>query len=312
MCDPLGKNLLLPSWSVLEALRMWDGLVYTGSYLHTWALTRSLSPYAGKGSTNKVVEWYNLLVPKTRAYIREAGFELILSLLPERSTSATLVQCLIERWWDTTHTFHIAEQKMTVTLYDFYRMTDLSFEGAINSLDGVLGIQLGFDMLGRKYSTETSLKAGQPLLACSDLEAIAIIALKITRPFKGVGLRAFYLAERVRCQLEEPAAGELIDPSHLPWTVYAYGPDGFAWERVVPCNPNVIGYPFPSNTRVPTIQEHEELVWLARNLKLEVTKYSRNLYGPERVAYLGGDDDDDDEEDSEATTSCQPMKRRHH
>ena len=44
---------------------------------------------------------------------------------------------------------------MTVTPYDFYRMTGLSSEGAIISLDGVSGIQLGLDMLGRKYSTKT-------------------------------------------------------------------------------------------------------------------------------------------------------------
>ena len=75
-----------------------------------------------------------------RAYIQEASFKPILGLLLKRSASATLVQCLIERWWDTTHTFHIAEQEMTVTPYDFYCMTDLSFEGAIISLDGVSGI----------------------------------------------------------------------------------------------------------------------------------------------------------------------------
>ena len=44
---------------------------------------------------------------------------------------------------------------MTVTPYDFYRMTGLSSEGAIISLDGVSGIQLGLDMLGRKYFTKT-------------------------------------------------------------------------------------------------------------------------------------------------------------
>ena len=44
---------------------------------------------------------------------------------------------------------------MTVTLYDFYRITGLNSEGAIISLDGVLGIQLGFNMLGKKYSTKT-------------------------------------------------------------------------------------------------------------------------------------------------------------
>lgn len=39
--------------------------------------------------------------------------------------------------------------------YDFDRMTSLSFERAIINLDGVSGIQLGLDMLGRKYPIET-------------------------------------------------------------------------------------------------------------------------------------------------------------
>ena len=58
-------------------------------------------------------------------------------------------------WWDTIHTFHIVEREMTVTPYDFHHMTGLNFEGAIINLDGVSSIQLGLDMLGRKYSTET-------------------------------------------------------------------------------------------------------------------------------------------------------------
>ena len=50
------------------------------------------------------------------------------------------------------------------------------------------------------------------------------------------------------------------------------------------------------------------MVWLARNLKLEVTNYSRSLYVLRGVVYLGGGDDDDDgddKEDSEATPSYQ-------
>ena len=101
---------------------------------------QSSTIYIGKGSTNKVVEWFNLLAFETRGYVREAGFEPVIGLLLEKSASATLVQCLIKRWWDTTHTFHIAKREMTVTPYDFYRMTNLSFEGAIISLDGVLGV----------------------------------------------------------------------------------------------------------------------------------------------------------------------------
>ena len=37
------------------------------------------------------------------------------------------------------------------------------------------------------------------------------------------------------------------------------------------------------------------LVWLTRNLKLEVIEYSKRIYGPGGFAYPGtGDDDEDD------------------
>ena len=51
-------------------------------------------------------------------------------------------------------------------------------------------------------------------LRSCDLEATAIIALEITQPFEGVGLRALYLAKRVQCQLvgrDNPQI--LMDPS---------------------------------------------------------------------------------------------------
>ena len=85
-----------------------------------------------------MVEWFNLLNPETRGYIWQVVFEPIISLLLEKSASATLVQYVI------THTFHIAEREITVTPYDFYCMIGLSFEGVIFSL----GVQLGIDMLG--------------------------------------------------------------------------------------------------------------------------------------------------------------------
>ena len=43
------------------------------------------------------------------------------------------------------------------------------------------------------------------------------------------------------------------------------------------------------------MQEYEELIWHAGNLKLEVTEYSRQLYGSEGA----GDDDDDDYDDDD-------------
>ena len=53
-------------------------------------------------------------------------------------------------------------------------------------------------------------------------------------------------------------------------------------------------------------------MWLAENLKLEMTNYSRDLYGPRGAAHLGSRNDNGDggeEEDPEATPSYQPRKR---
>ena len=110
----------------------------------------------------------------------------------------------------------------------------------------------------------------------------------------------------------------------------------------MPCNTNVMGYPFLDSIWAmsslpllslllfllhlstaysnlfsfkfqPTIQEHEELVWLVGNLKLEVTQYLKDLYDPGGLAYLSNDDNDvsdgDGGEDSKATPIYQPRKR---
>ena len=50
---------------------------------------------------------------------------------------------------------------------------------------------------------------------------------------------------------------------------------------------------------------------------MKVTNYSKELYGPKRVAHPGedvdnDDDDGDEEEDSVVTLSYQLRKRRHH
>ena len=44
------------------------------------------------------------------------------------------------------------------------------------------------------------------------------------------------------CQVG-PAASAPINPSHLPWLVYAYDPNGFVGESAVGCNTNVVGTP---------------------------------------------------------------------
>ena len=112
------------------------------------------APFSGRGSTNRVAAWYRVLTAETRAHICVTGFEPIILLLPERFASAILVQTLAEKWWDTTHTFHIANREMTLTPYDFHRMTVLRCDGALINLEGEWGKQLGIDLFRRRYTTQ--------------------------------------------------------------------------------------------------------------------------------------------------------------
>ena len=106
-------------------------------------------------------------------------------------------------------------------------------------------------------------------------------------------------------------------------------------------NLNVMGYPFPQGTQSasflylypfhfllcipqachnivylkkknPAVAKHEELVWLAGNLKLEVTEYSRQIYGPDGYAYHGNDVNDDDDGDELKTTLTYQSRKRHY
>ena len=61
---------------------------------------------------------------------------------------------LAERWWDTSHTFHIAGREMTMTPHDFHWMTDLWSDGLIINLENESSIQLGIDLLGCAYTTK--------------------------------------------------------------------------------------------------------------------------------------------------------------
>ena len=65
------------------------------------------------------------------------------------------------------------------------------------------------------------------------------------------------------------------------------------------------------------MEEHEELVWLAGNLKLEVTEYSKQIYGLIGFAQPRDNDNDDDVDDDdngddpEATASYR-LRKRHY
>ncbi|KAK9996768.1 hypothetical protein SO802_021454 [Lithocarpus litseifolius] len=292
---------------------------YACRILRTQDLFCVSAPYSGKGSTSQVLVWYNIFTEETQGHILVAGFELVIRLMPKRSANIVLVQTLAERWWDTTHTFHIAGLEMTITSHDFHRMIGLRFDGVSISLEDESGVRLRIDLLGRRVIYLAERVCCQ--LAGEDVDWVLMDPLvfmlaphSMTNVEHDLWRSGIPFTNRVTDELDHDefsgtclmpsltvpeglTAGALIDPPHLPWSVYAYGPNGFAWERPVESNINVTGYLFPKGTWAvsslsflflhpntcsnnlsfkiqPTIQEHEEPLWLVGNLKLELIEYS--------------------------------------
>jgi hypothetical protein len=63
--------------------------------------------------------------------VEAAGFKHFVETQPTNSAKKTLFCALTEKWWDTTHTFHITGVEMTIMSYDVYRLTGLRINGVI-------------------------------------------------------------------------------------------------------------------------------------------------------------------------------------
>ena len=82
-------------------------------------------------SFNKVSLYYQGLPSCVKRKVTSLGFDGIIASLTYGlyTSSQAAMSALVERWMDTTHTFHLPFGEMTVTLLDFAAITDLSFSG---------------------------------------------------------------------------------------------------------------------------------------------------------------------------------------
>ncbi len=89
-----------------------------------------------RGNSTEVFKWWARLTPLTRSFVEMAGFKQFVESQPTETVRKVLLCTLVERWWDTTHTFHIAGVKMTITPYDIYRLTGLRVDGITPTFPG--------------------------------------------------------------------------------------------------------------------------------------------------------------------------------
>ncbi|GMP36538.1 hypothetical protein CsSME_00008635 [Camellia sinensis var. sinensis] len=85
-------------------------------------------------------EWYMELADAVRHIVDEAGFGLFCAGLSRHPASRTFLGALVERWWDTTNSFHFsAIEDMTMTPYDFSMLTGLEVGGRPIPYDADIG-----------------------------------------------------------------------------------------------------------------------------------------------------------------------------
>ncbi len=84
---------------------------------------------AGYGGASVCLEQYQGLPGSVRELVDAAGFSVFIrTLLPTRM-DRKLVRALVERWWDTTNSFHFQFGEMTITPLDFAATTGLRVGG---------------------------------------------------------------------------------------------------------------------------------------------------------------------------------------
>ncbi|KAL7175162.1 hypothetical protein ACSBR2_028881 [Camellia fascicularis] len=93
----------------------------------------------GYGATS-TREWYMELPDGVRHIVDEAGFGLFCMGLSRLIASQPVLGALVERWWDTTNSFHFSTVgEITMTPYDFSMLTGIEVGGCLIPYDTDMG-----------------------------------------------------------------------------------------------------------------------------------------------------------------------------
>ncbi|KAL7189845.1 hypothetical protein ACSBR1_039472 [Camellia fascicularis] len=109
------------------------------SHLSTIAVEDGSRSFRGYGATT-ARDWYDVLPARVRRIIDGTGFGLFCCSLTWVTASRPLLGALVERWWDTTNSFHFSTAgEMTITPLDFAMITGLGVGGDPIPLDPDMG-----------------------------------------------------------------------------------------------------------------------------------------------------------------------------
>ncbi|GMQ06354.1 hypothetical protein CsSME_00050982 [Camellia sinensis var. sinensis] len=120
---------------VSEDLLLWE----LTSHLSSIAVEGESRAFKGYGATT-ARDWYDEFPAGGRDIVDKTGFGLFCSSLTGVITSHPPLSALVERWWDTTNSFHCPTSgEMTMAPYDFTMITGLGVRGDLIPFDTDMG-----------------------------------------------------------------------------------------------------------------------------------------------------------------------------
>ena len=106
----------------------------------TLFLQLDASVLRASGNPASVRKWFAKLPPACRARIEDTRFHSFINAISGRSTKHDKagLRALVERWMDTTHTFHLPFGEMTISPGDFAYLTSIPYDRRLIEFDASL------------------------------------------------------------------------------------------------------------------------------------------------------------------------------
>ena len=110
---------------------------------------QAVRSFMSVGNLMEVLKWWGKLNSITRSFVEVVGFIHFVETQPTETAKKSLLCVLVERWWDTIHTFHIAGVEMTITPYNVYRLISLRVDGIVPTFSAFpVGVRPNWEYLG--------------------------------------------------------------------------------------------------------------------------------------------------------------------
>ena len=131
-CACLGEACAsLTKQNALPCIFLQFSVLSSSHWLMSFSIMQAVRSFMSQGNPMEVLQWWGRHNSMTRSFVETSSFKYFVETQPTETAKKSLLFALSKRWWDTTHTFHIASVEMTITPYNVYHLTGLRVDGIV-------------------------------------------------------------------------------------------------------------------------------------------------------------------------------------